>query len=311
MSCTSLPRNQQRLLLFGLFMAGIVGHAEMVWAAGEIGWLRLAAPTADDQKVADAVRLVRHAKVVSYDEKEGLYPCDKVTLTDASATVSVVLTNGTRLRLSSESRMVPIPCEASGQAANLVNFLSAVVRKAQDRASFTGSRGQVLAGSRGPESLASSRSELSIPALIASTAVIAAGDRSLFVAWEGGTGPYSVEIATYPDGKPVVTQSAIATRSVTLAKTRLAPGRYVLIVKGKDGLGVKEDELHVVAAREIPPMPDELSSAPLKSDARMLFYADYLIGLDDGRWTLEALQQAATLARDSAAAREWLKDWGG
>jgi hypothetical protein len=54
-----------------------------------------------------------------------------------------------------------------------------------------------------------------------------------------------------------------------------------------------------------------LKSPGLGDEARALFYADYLAALDDGRWTLEALQRVAALPAQSPAVRQWLLRYGG
>jgi predicted transposase YdaD len=73
---------------------------------------------------------------------------------------------------------------------------------------------------------------------------------------------------------------------------------------------MEADDVDVVEARGIPPIPDALRTAEIDHVARQLFYADYLVALEDGRYAMQAMQLVASLAPQTPETRAWLAYWG-
>jgi len=257
----------------------------------KVGWIE----TADRAGLAPApVKIVRQGKEIVYSEAEGLKACDKIRLVDSRSVVRITLSNAQRLILDESTPEVVVPCDSLALAAAAVRLLQAIIGDADAR--------RVAATTR-------TAMYLEMPILVADKAVIASGNRSLYVAWRGGVAPFSVEILRQGGKEILVSQRNIAGHAVRLPQSVLATGQYTLVVEDAAGQGVREKELHVVAARDLPPMPKTLVDARLPENDRALFYADVLVGSGDGRFTLEALQKAAAISPQTPAAREWLKAW--
>lgn len=277
--------------------------ADVLMSEGsKVGWIE---PTNLNKPVSSQVRIIRAGAEVAYSDADGLLACDQVKLVDKEATLRVTLSNAQRLSLSASRPEVVIPCNTPGFAERFGSLLQAITGQAEKRRTMAATRGAIAA--------TRSRASLSVPALVAETAEIAEGKRAIFVSWRGGEAPFRVEILRKTeDGKvtTVVAQNNVRERSVTLPQARLPVGRYSLMITGADKQWIREDMLDVVPALSVPEIPVELKQAKLDESVRMLYYADFLVGFEDGRFTLEALQKAASIFPATAASREWLSTWG-
>lgn len=287
--------------------AGLIGVALTIsaaitpaQAADVAGWVE---PDPVTQVVAtSAFRLDRAGKTIAYPEA-GLNACDKLTLIDDKAIVRVRLASNLRMQLDAATpdRQIEVPCDQRGIAANLAAALRAMIRSTEQRKAKVAGLTRDIA-------------PLALPALVAPQANLVAGGRALYVSWTGGVGPFSVQLLNAAEGREVASQANIERHWVRLPVAELAAGNYTLWVRNRAGYrveGIREDGLAVVAPSALPAMPDVLKSAGLPDEARTLFYADYLAGQDDGRWTLEALQRVAALPGQSPAVRQWLHRYGG
>jgi hypothetical protein len=264
------------------------GGAAIGQATEVVGWVE---PDPKTKTVPlAAFRLDRAGKAIPYPTT-GLHACDRLTLVDEAVVVRVRLASNLRMQLDANTRELEIPCDQRGIAASLAAALQALLGSADQR------KVRVAAVTR-------DMTPLSLPALVAPQAHLIAGQRPLYLAWTGGARPFSVQLVNAADGREVVTQSRIDAQSVLLPTVALEPGRYTLWVRNRAGHrieGLRDDALFVVAAADAPRMPEVLQAAGLAEETRTLFYADYLAGLDDGRWTLEAMQQVAALKSRSPA----------
>lgn len=235
-----------------------------------------------------------------------LQACDIVVLRDPKATVRIMLANYQRVQLDvnvPENR-IQVPC---GEKARWSDKPLAVLRI------IAGLSTAPAAGSASFERALLTRTEteedsprLSVPALGNYDAMLAAGERSLYVTWEGGVAPYTVKLAPYGGGTAVAEQSNIVARAVRLPKVRLEPGRYMLEVRGGDKYGIEDDAITVVDRTRLPEPPKALMDANLPKADHELLYAYYLEGWGNGEWTLEALQRAAGISPPTPAVRDWL-----
>ena len=266
-------------------------------AAGEIAaWVQ---PNSRDGKVPVTVfKVERAGKVIAYPV-DGLIACDTLRLTDARATVQVILSNNQRLLLDAESpgKAVQVPCGQPGFFGNMLALAKSIV--AQTSAATTPTKGTFSRGGL-----------LVVPALGAYAPHLTAGTRSLYLAWAGGEAPYKVQLLN-GSGTIVTQVSDVNALSVRLPKAALMPGRYTLRITGQDGKGVEDSELTVVTPNQLPAAPPELAAAKLQPADYALLYAYYLEGFQDGRWTLEALQRVADLPQRTPALDAWLSRFGG
>ena len=148
-----------------------------------------------------------------------------------------------------------------------------------------------------------------IPILAASRSVLAAGNRSIFVSWQGGVPPFSVTLSAAETGNVLAqTVGVRGTCAAYLPRIDLRPGRYRLTLTDAQNVKEQEDSLFVVA--EAPAEPSELRDANLPEDARQLYAATWLGVLDHGIWAFEAQQRVAAMDCRSAAVEDWLRQWG-
>ena len=250
-------------------------------------------------------RIIR-SSIALPDGQADLQACDIVQLKNNLATVRITLSNYQRLQLDAKvpGRQIQVPCDEKlnwyGKPMALLRAISGLAT-APATATRTASSG-VMAGTRSPDE----SPRLTVPALGNYDPMLVAGERSLYVTWEGGVGPYTVTVMRYGGGSKVVEQNNISATSVRLPKVRLEPGRYVLEVQGSDKYGIKEDAITVVEASRLPPPPKALTDANLPKADHELLYAYYLEGWGKGEWTLEALQRAAAIIPAPQAVRDWL-----
>lgn len=294
----SLSLGIARALALMLLM-GSVSVAAHGQTSDVAGWVE---PDSKTQMVPTAAfRLDRAGKVMAYPEA-GLLACDKLTLLDDKSVVRVRLTSNLRMQLDSATpgRQIEVPCDQRGIASSLAAALRALIVNAEQRKSRVAALTRDIA-------------PLALPVLSGAQTNIVGGQRALFLAWTGGAGPFSVQIVNAADGKEVTGRTDIRTRSTSLPVTVMGPGHYTLWVRNRAGHrveGIREDALMVLPQDALPGMPEVLAASGLPTETRTLFYADFLAALDDGRWTLEALQQVVALKSQSAAVRQWLGRYG-
>ena len=266
--------------------------------SGKAGWIHTAKLP---QTLSNVFHVVRRGTVVPYTEAEGLLPCDQVKLLDASATIHITLSNAQRIRLDALRPETVVPCERESIGDSVARLLQAITGQAESFRSTASTR--ATASTR-------SAASLNIPALVAAKTMIAEGKRSLFISWRGGKAPFSVKILSQNGSKPVLEKDNVAGHDASFPEIKLETGQYSLIITDAEQKWIREDEFHVVSALTVPAMPKELKDANLSENARTLFYADFLVGFEDGRFTLEALQKAASISPPTPASRDWLRAWG-
>lgn len=247
----------------------------------------------------------RGGKTVPYSEA-GLMRCDKVEWTDVTRPVLVRLSDGRKFLFSQSgsNREFTVPCEQPGIAAAVMaaidGFVSASDRRTVEAAAGMASR--TVGVNPKPTRLAA-------PLLDAKNPELVAGARAVYVRWIGGEGPFEVMLTDKSTGEVLARRGGLNAREVTLPTVTLKPGSYQLRIqqpKGPTGHILSEDGLTVVDAKRLPDWPDGLELNELPAELRELVYADYLSGLEYGRWKFEAAQRVAVLAERNTAARDWL-----
>lgn len=235
---------------------------------------------------------------------DALQACDVVHLQNLETTVRVTLADGRRIKLDrrTPSRRVEIPCNERGVLRDLWAILRAAAGASDARAERTAAM-----TSRGDEA-AQANLPLAVPMFGAPSAQIVEGSRNLYLRWVGGKGPFVVTLRDKGTTQVIVQRSAIVEREISLP-VKLAPGTYEVEIgqaPGQEIAGIAEDSLVVVPASELPASPLDRAGSGLPSAAATLFYADHLVALDDGKWTLEATQMVAGLRPQTIASRDWL-----
>lgn len=230
-----------------------------------------------------------------------LLPCDNLKLSDTSRRVRFTFVNSTRLLLDREHPTGQAPCKGS----LLSDAATTVLRS--------------ISGGFGTEQRAATKTRgddlttLALPVFMAERSLIAEGRRALYLTWQGGTPPFTIELSDAATHARVTTVNVVRNRFVKLDEVDLRPGRYSISVRSskKDAagnVGLAEDNLFVVPANQVPAAPAALVASHMGAGDKALLYAYFLEAFGDGRWTFEALQQAS--ASDTPAAREYLQRFG-
>ena len=285
-----------------LLMAALLFTGSVAAQTRVAGWIDTPPAGAAGQPSAPPVRITRSGAEIAYDAGDGLRSCDRLKLIDATAVVRITLSNKERLRLDAERRELTLPCDPTGVTQQLAAFLRAIWGSGETRR-INATAASSRTGSRTRPPI--------IPALVGDRSEIAGGERALYLAWSGGDAPFSIRIERHGDDASIAALQNVSTRSATLPSVHFAPGRYVVVITDGRGRVLRDEQLHVVDAQSVPPFPPDLDGAAIAKDAKRLYYADFLAGYGDGRFCLEALQQAASISPRTAAAREWLSGWTG
>lgn len=257
-------------------------------------------PDAQTRQLPLSAIRVQRGKVTTTVEDGALRSCDVVQLINPSAVVRITLADARRIRLDADTpgREASIPCDRPGLLAGAWAAIRAYATQSDDRAVQTAAM-----ASRGRGGQAG----LQIPVLQAPHPRLVAGPRKLYLRWTGGQAPFRVRLQRHGERSVLAERSGITGQEVWLPAVELKPGRYRIEVAPASGDALAEENLVVVAASDAPRLPPELGDAGgLPQPARLLFGADYLVALGDGRWEFEALQRVAPWADKSAAARDWL-----
>jgi hypothetical protein len=149
-----------------------------------------------------------------------------------------------------------------------------------------------------------------IPILAASRSVLAAGNRAIFVSWQGGVPPFSVTLSTAETGVVIAKTTGVNACAGRLPSVSLTPGHYRLAVTDANNVAEQEESLFSVVG-DAPTTPRELREADIPEEARQLYTATWMTVLDGGEWAFEAQQRVAAMDCHSAAVQDWLRHWGG
>lgn len=274
-----------------------------------------------DKKVSQVAKITRHSARIVPVTEEFLWPGDSVSLASAPKETELVirvLATGSRVSIGADetdaARRVFVAGSATpGVSRGLAAFLMTHFL-GQDLAgsgeTMSGSRGERTAG---PCFNAAGETNqprtFDVPSLAAATNAVAPGKRDLLISWMGGAPPFAVELAKAGAEKPIVHREGITGGcAVRLGPVTLAPGKYRVSVFDANGATLTEPALSAETAP--PPVPAEIAQSGLPVEARALYAATWLSGINHGQWAFEALQQVAALDCRSAAVKEWLATRG-
>jgi hypothetical protein len=268
------------------------------------------------QQPSSAVRVRRSGVALSVvGDRTGLIKGDEVFVLDERAVLVVrMLGSGETVMVRKVTRpggaadwLVPDPGVGGAPPTMLDWFISLLEGPESSLAVFP-------AGARGlgeqchnPEKT-NTPTPFTVPTLVVPQSYLVAGHQTLVVAWQGGVAPFDVRLSSADDGREVAMMHRINDCAARFPSPGLKPGRYRLSVTDALGVQDEQDDLRVVLAG--PPLPTELSTADLSGEGRILYGANWLVHVDQGRWAFEALQQVASLDCHVAAVQGWLRQWG-
>jgi hypothetical protein len=266
-------------------------------------------------QLADIAHITRHGK--DPDNPVTLYPRDQIAIRKPGAvlTVRMLATNKIDVvtyAVTKDSPYTVPPPDLPGLQVPVAAWFMGVLRGA-DQAGDASAMAASRAVNKGPCYNETGKTNepvtFRIPILAASRSVLAAGNRSIFVSWQGGAPPFSVTLSTAETGSILAqTVGVRGTCAAYLPLTDLRPGRYRLTLTDAQNVKEQEDSLFVVA--EAPAEPRELRDANLPEEARQIYAATWLAVLDHGTWAFEAQQRVAAMDCRSATVEDWLQQWG-
>lgn len=152
--------------------------------------------------------------------------------------------------------------------------------------------------------------DLSAPLLAHPIPQVVAGRRQLFLAWQGGEGPYRVRVTRHDKSDPVVSIDRWEESWVKASGLDLEPGGYAVEVKDSTGKGAS-GRFEVV--RGPAPQPHSLVHDTFGGDispspAYQTVLALWLATQGNGQWRLEAYQRASELAEIGYPPARLLRD---
>lgn len=265
----------------------------------------------DETGRADRIAIQRNGSAVRY--VRGFHACDVVSRIDSEAAdhanvdVIIVTLGGQRVSLTG-SRSYTIPCSRGGVGANVLAFMEGVMRLVATR------QKSVSAAGRG--SCDGSGSGLAMPVIPRTrrSTMITESRQQYHFRWSGGLPPYAIEIRSLPRGdeaEGVVAMRDMMHRAITVPIARLRPGHYTFTLSDACSTFVVDYDLHVVAESERPSLPGPLKGSDLSEVERAIWYANYLVSIDEGQWQVEAMQLVARVPQqDDPRVKGWLAQWG-
>ena len=159
--------------------------------------------------------------------------------------------------------------------------------------------GSVLAGEEDtiPENMVSKGGGLTVPLAVRGSNFIAKAERKLWLAWQGGTGPFTVSMKS-------------GDKEISLPPTDAREIEFPIPVESKDrfAITIRDAAQQVATLRfrfreDIPALPVNLRRASPGPSALAQVSATWLATLDNGAWTVEAAQILhARIDKDQAAA---------
>ena len=269
-----------RLLFVAVFLTilGSTASAEQAPA----GYVVAVSLVGSDQETNTAI--VREGKELAPKLMMPVYNGDVVFVRDPASLVILEIGGG---------ESVDIGCD-------LLRYnVSGEIPTGDDAWSLLTAIGSILSGEEDviPENMVSKGDSLTMPLAVRGSNFIGKTERKLWLAWQGGTGPFTVSVKS-------------EAKELTLAPTEAREIEIPIAAESGDRLAItlRDAAQHVTTVRfrfrdDIPTLPDALKKASPGPSAFAQVTATWLASLDNGAWTVEAAQILHSRAeKDQAAA---------
>lgn len=125
------------------------------------------------------------------------------------------------------------------------------------------------------------------------SARIKAGNRPLWIGWNGGQGPYELSVTS--DAGQVLASQTVAGNAITLPATDIAPGHYTIAVKDANG---RTRQTSFEAVTETPTGPAVEVPSWMGKDSSAMLSAFCVAAEDPYTWSFEAAQELASAPDD-------------
>lgn len=231
----------------------------------------------------------------SFDRDSRLFDGDTVRIKDPSCRVTLSIGSTVRTLSPSNSPYLVVMPKAPSKIERLLYAMG------------YGEKDVGIGVGLGVGRAGEENAEIAIPLLELWDNQIAAGTRTLHLAWRNGESPFEVTVATKRNGKvPLARASNLQTRATRFENIALQPGTYLVTVQGKDGHSAQAT-FDVVNPSQIPIPPSELQTG--RSDGDFL-QAGWLASNGHGEYVFEAYQRINALeSKDKHISRvqEWLE----
>lgn len=158
--------------------------------------------------------------------------------------------------------------------------------------------GGVLAGEEDtiPENMVSKGGSLTVPLAVRGSNLIVKAERKLWLAWQGGTAPYTVTLKT---GAKEFSIPATDTREAEIPIPADGVERLAIVIRDSTQ---QTATIRFRLRDEIPALPDGLKKASPGPSAEMLVNAAWLASIENGAWAVQAAQILHAQADNDQAA---------
>lgn len=181
----------------------------------------------DFRGASDGYRLRRVGRDIPVERFMDLLDYDRIEVVRPDGEISLQLPDRRLKRLHASDKPQCIRRAATGLLPNVYHRLRELLSRSSQLSWVGIGRGQA---ERGPL-------RLELADLAGGTAVVAAGERRMAVAWRGGNPPFSVTV-TGSNGARLVDERGYR-RLMRLKPRRIAPGRYEVVVRDSAGTAAK------------------------------------------------------------------------
>ena len=258
----------------------------MAWAAGQAPAGYVVAISLKGQDLAQKTAIVRQGKELEPRLMMPVFEGDAIFLRDMQSRITVELGNGQTVDVGGGTPRYEVKGE---------------IDTGDDTWSIIAAVGAIL-GSSGsdagiaPDTMAAKGIGITVPMAVHNANYLVRGSRGIWLAWQGGTAPYSVSLGA--EGAENLHQDSINVPEITFSMPADSPERFAVIIRDANG-GSAVVRFRVAEA--LPDLPGDVA-ARRDSPAKHLAAAAWLTGVKDGAWSVEAAQALKAKADSEPAA---------
>ncbi len=237
------------------------------------------------EDLAAKTAIVRAGKELSPKLMMPVYNGDVVFVRDPASRLSLEIGGGETVEVG----------------GNLVRYnVSGEIPTGDDAWSVLTAIGSVLTGEEDtiPENMVSKGDGLTVPLAVRGSNFIVRAERKLWLAWQGGTGPFTVRVKS---GAKEISLAPTDAHEIDIPIPAESGDRLAVTIRDA---GQQVATVRLRFRESTPAMPEALNKASPGPSALKLVTAAWLASLDEGAWTVEAAQMLhAQAGKDQAAAK--------
>ena len=263
-----------------------LGSCLSAWAADPAPAGYLVAINLAGQDLSQKTAIVRQGKELEPRLMMPVFEGDAVFLRDTQSRISVELGNGQTVEVGGGTPRYEVKGE---------------IDTGDDTWSIIAAVGAILGSSSGdegiaPDTMAAKGSGITVPMAVHTANYLVRGARDIWLPWQGGTAPDSVNLGA--EGAEGLREDSIDIAEVTFSMPADSPDRFALVIRDANGASAV---VRFRVAEALPELPGDVVARP-DGPAKHLAAAAWLTGLKDGAWSVEAAQALKAKAENEPAA---------